>query len=266
MPLYEHIYLARQDVSPQQVEELTNALTEVLTQGGGKVTKNEYWGLKSLSYRIRKNRKAHYSLHNIDAPAPAVAEMERQMRINEDILRFMTVRVDELADQLVMRLHLRVRTQVTGQVVALFLRALQRRENGRPAGVVLLRERLELVIVAPRAPQRHAQKGRRSGPHNVVELIVAVHQGIGRLVVPGSQPQHRGGDLRGGVGTLDLVARQLLDRELVVRHVRVERANHPIAIRPHVSRKVFFIAFGVGVAGQIKPHAGPMFAEAGRGQ
>ena len=98
MALYEHIYLARQDVSPQQVEELTNNLTEVLTQGGGKVTKNEYWGLKSLSYRIKKNRKAHYSLLNIDAPAPAVAEMERQMRINEDILRFMTVRVDELEE------------------------------------------------------------------------------------------------------------------------------------------------------------------------
>lgn len=98
MPLYEHIYLARQDVSPQQVEEMTNTLTEVLTQGGGKVTKNEYWGLKSLSYRIKKNRKAHYSLLNIDAPAAAVAEMERQMRINEDILRFMTVRVDELEE------------------------------------------------------------------------------------------------------------------------------------------------------------------------
>ena len=98
MALYEHIYLARQDVSPQQVEEMTNALTEVLVQGGGKVTKNEYWGLKSLSYRIKKNRKAHYSLLNIDAPAPAIAEMERQMRINEDILRFMTVRVDELEE------------------------------------------------------------------------------------------------------------------------------------------------------------------------
>jgi small subunit ribosomal protein S6 len=98
MPLYEHIYLARQDVSPQQVEEMTNNLTEVLSQGGGKVTKNEYWGLKSLSYRIKKNRKAHYSLLNIDAPSQAVAEMERQMRINEDILRFMTVRVDELEE------------------------------------------------------------------------------------------------------------------------------------------------------------------------
>jgi small subunit ribosomal protein S6 len=98
MPLYEHIVLARQDVSAQQVEELTNALTEVLSQGGGKVTKNEYWGLKSLSYRIKKNRKAHYTLLNIDAPAAAVAEMERQMRINEDILRFLTVRVDELEE------------------------------------------------------------------------------------------------------------------------------------------------------------------------
>jgi small subunit ribosomal protein S6 len=98
MALYEHIYLARQDVSPQQVEELTTNFTNVLTEGGGKVTKNEYWGLKSLSYRIRKNRKAHYSLLNIDAPPAAVAEMERQMRINEDILRFMTIRVDELEE------------------------------------------------------------------------------------------------------------------------------------------------------------------------
>jgi small subunit ribosomal protein S6 len=98
MALYEHIFLARQDVSQQQVEELTAALTEILTANGGKVTKNEYWGLKGLSYRIRKNRKAHYSLMNIDAPAAAVNEMERQMRINEDVLRFMTVRVDELEE------------------------------------------------------------------------------------------------------------------------------------------------------------------------
>ena len=98
MALYEHIFLARQDVSPTQVEELTTALTEVLTSGGGKVTKNEYWGLKSLSYRIKKNRKAHYTLLNIDAPHAAIAEMERQMGINEDILRFMTIRVDELEE------------------------------------------------------------------------------------------------------------------------------------------------------------------------
>src|ERR1700712_1465149 len=98
MALYEHIFLARQDVSAQQVEELTTALTEVLTSNGGKVTKNEYWGVKTLSYRIRKNRKAHYSLLNIDAPHAAVAEMERQMRINEDILRFLTIRVDELEE------------------------------------------------------------------------------------------------------------------------------------------------------------------------
>jgi small subunit ribosomal protein S6 len=98
MALYEHIFLARQDVSAQQVEELTTQLTEVLTSGGGKVTKNEYWGVKTLSYRIRKNRKAHYSLLNIDAPHAAVAEMERQMRINEDVLRFLTIRVDELEE------------------------------------------------------------------------------------------------------------------------------------------------------------------------
>jgi small subunit ribosomal protein S6 len=98
MALYEHIFLARQDVSPQQVEEMTNALTGVITEGGGKVVKNEYWGLKSLSYRIKKNRKAHYTLLNIDAPHQAITEMERQMGINEDILRFMTIRVDELEE------------------------------------------------------------------------------------------------------------------------------------------------------------------------
>jgi small subunit ribosomal protein S6 len=98
MALYEHIFLARQDVSPTQVEEMTAALTAVITEGGGKVTKNEYWGLKSLSYRIKKNRKAHYTLLNLDAPHQAVAEMERQMGINEDILRFMTIRVDELEE------------------------------------------------------------------------------------------------------------------------------------------------------------------------
>lgn len=95
MPLYEHIFLSRQDVSAQQVEDLTKTYTDLLEENGGKVAKSEYWGVKSLSYRINKNRKAHYTLLNIDAPAAAVAEMERQMRINEDVLRFMTIRVDE---------------------------------------------------------------------------------------------------------------------------------------------------------------------------
>src|ERR671921_881257 len=98
MALYEHIYMARQDVSPQQVEEMTTNLTNVLTEGGGKVTKNEYWGLKSLSYRIRKNRKAHYSLLNIDAPPAAVKELERNMRINEDVIRYLTVLVEALEE------------------------------------------------------------------------------------------------------------------------------------------------------------------------
>jgi small subunit ribosomal protein S6 len=98
MALYEHIFLARQDISPQQVEELTAAFTNIITEAGGKVSKNEYWGLKSLSYRIKKNRKAHYTLLNIDAPHAAVAEMERQQSLNEDILRFMTIRVDELEE------------------------------------------------------------------------------------------------------------------------------------------------------------------------
>jgi small subunit ribosomal protein S6 len=98
MPLYEHVYLARQDLSPQQVEELTTQLSGVVDQLGGKVTKNEYWGLKSLTYRIRKNRKAHMTLLNVDAPASALSEIERQERLNEDVLRYLTIRVEELEE------------------------------------------------------------------------------------------------------------------------------------------------------------------------
>jgi small subunit ribosomal protein S6 len=98
MPLYEHVYLARQDLSAQQVEELTTKLTGVIDEAGGKVTKNEYWGLKSLTYRIRKNRKAHLTMLNVDAPAAALNEIERQERLNEDVLRYLTIRVDELEE------------------------------------------------------------------------------------------------------------------------------------------------------------------------
>jgi len=98
MPLYEHVFLARQDASPQQVEDITNQITGVITSLGGKVAKTEQWGLRSLSYRIDKNRKAHFVMLNIDGPAAIVAEIERQERINEDVLRYLTVRVDELEE------------------------------------------------------------------------------------------------------------------------------------------------------------------------
>ncbi|HUV32043.1 MAG TPA: 30S ribosomal protein S6 [Devosiaceae bacterium] len=98
MALYEHVFLARQDVSSSQVEEMTATLSGIIAANGGAVANSEYWGMKSLSYRIRKNRKAHFTLLNIEAPAAALAEMERQMRINEDILRFLTVRVDKLEE------------------------------------------------------------------------------------------------------------------------------------------------------------------------
>ena len=96
MPLYEHVFLARQDVTAQQVEGFVDQYKAVIEQNGGRVEKTEVWGVKSLAYRIKKNRKAHFTMFSLDAPAPAVAEMERQMRINEDILRFMTIRVDAL--------------------------------------------------------------------------------------------------------------------------------------------------------------------------
>jgi small subunit ribosomal protein S6 len=94
MALYEHIFLARQDVSAQQVEELTAQLTGVIEQLGGKVTKLEQWGVKSLSYRVRKNRKAHFTFMNVDAPPAALSEIERQERLNEDVLRYLTIRVE----------------------------------------------------------------------------------------------------------------------------------------------------------------------------
>ena len=95
MPLYEHVFLARQDVSQQQVDALTNEYKQIITDGGGSIGRSEYWGLKSLAYKIKKNRKAHYTCLNIDAPHAAVAEMERRMGLSTDVLRFMTIRVDE---------------------------------------------------------------------------------------------------------------------------------------------------------------------------
>ncbi|CAO4171706.1 30S ribosomal protein S6 [Methylorubrum aminovorans] len=96
MPLYEHVFLARQDVTAQQVETMVETYKGVIEAGGGTVEKIESWGVKSLAYRIKKNRKAHFTLLNISAPPAALAEMERQMQISEDVLRFMTVRVEQL--------------------------------------------------------------------------------------------------------------------------------------------------------------------------
>ena len=95
MPLYEHVFLARQDASAQQVEDLTNQITGVITGLGGKITKTENWGVRSLTYRMNKNRKAHFVMLNIDGPSAVVAEIERQERINEDVIRYLTVRVEE---------------------------------------------------------------------------------------------------------------------------------------------------------------------------
>jgi small subunit ribosomal protein S6 len=99
MAFYEHVFLTRQDVSSQRVDELVEQFKGVIEAGGGSLGKTEYWGLKSLAFRINKNRKAHYTLMNIDAPHQAVTEMERQMGINEDVLRFLTIRVDELEEE-----------------------------------------------------------------------------------------------------------------------------------------------------------------------
>ncbi len=96
MALYEHVVISRQDISPQQAEALNDTLKALIEAGGGSVAKIEYWGLRNLTYRIKKNRKGHYSLLALNAPADAVKEMERLLSINEDVLRYLTVRVEEL--------------------------------------------------------------------------------------------------------------------------------------------------------------------------
>lgn len=98
MAFYESVFIARQDIAAPQVETLTENITKIIEGEGGSVIKTEYWGLRSLAYRIKKNRKGHYVLLNVDSPASAITEMERQMRINEDVLRYMTIRVDELEE------------------------------------------------------------------------------------------------------------------------------------------------------------------------
>jgi small subunit ribosomal protein S6 len=95
MPLYESVLITRPDVSAQQVESISENLTKIIDDNGGSVTKHEYWGLRNLAYRIKKNRKGHYVLFNIDAPPEAVQEYERNMRISEDVMRYLTIRVDE---------------------------------------------------------------------------------------------------------------------------------------------------------------------------
>jgi small subunit ribosomal protein S6 len=95
MPLYEHVFIARQDVSGAQVDQMVEAFTGVVESGGGKVVGTESWGLHNLAYRIKKNRKGHYVMMNLDAPSDVVVELERQQRIHDDILRYLTLRVDE---------------------------------------------------------------------------------------------------------------------------------------------------------------------------
>ena len=99
MALYEHVVVTRPDISPQQVDALVEDITKIVTERKGKVGKTEYWGLRNLAYPIKKSRKAHYSLLNIDAPGDVIAELERRHRINEDVLRFLTVKVDALSEE-----------------------------------------------------------------------------------------------------------------------------------------------------------------------
>lgn len=113
MPLYEHTFLARQDLSQAQVDALAATATEIVEANAGKVTKTETWGLKNLAYKIKRNRKAHFVMLNIEAPAGTVAELERQTSINEDVIRFLTVRVDahEAGPSVQMRKNDRERTR-----------------------------------------------------------------------------------------------------------------------------------------------------------
>ena len=96
MPFYESVFIARQDISAGQVDTLADDMVQIITDGGGSVDRREYWGLRSLAYRMKKNRKGHYVMFNLDAPSDVIQEMERNLRLHEDVLRYMTIRVDEL--------------------------------------------------------------------------------------------------------------------------------------------------------------------------
>lgn len=98
MPFYESTFIARQDLSRQDITKLTESMSAIVAQGGGKVVKDEYWGLRNLAYKINKSRKGHYIMLSVDAPAPAVKEMERNLRHNEDVIRQLTIRVDAIDD------------------------------------------------------------------------------------------------------------------------------------------------------------------------
>ena len=98
MPYYENVFIARQDISSTQVEAITDAMVEIITKDGGTIARSEYWGLKSLAYRMKKNKKGHFVLFNFDASIDAVREMERQMGLHEDVLRIMTLRTDDLPE------------------------------------------------------------------------------------------------------------------------------------------------------------------------
>ncbi len=98
MPLYETVLIARQDLSTKQTEELAKSFEDILSNNGGKVKNTEHWGLRTLAYRINKNRKGHYICFHTDTPSDALQEMERNMRLNEDVLRYMTVKIDEIPE------------------------------------------------------------------------------------------------------------------------------------------------------------------------
>ena len=98
MPFYENVFIARQDLTPAKVNELTDKYASVVESMGGKVSKRENWGLRNLAYKIQKNRKGYYTLMNIEAPADAVIEMERLMRLDENLIRYLTIKVDELEE------------------------------------------------------------------------------------------------------------------------------------------------------------------------
>ena len=98
MAFYESVFIIRQDTSHQRVEELTSTFSEIIVSGGGKVANTEFWGLRSLAYKMKKNKKGHYVLMNIDSPSKALQDMENAMQLNEDILRYLSIKVEHLQE------------------------------------------------------------------------------------------------------------------------------------------------------------------------
>ena len=173
MPLYESVFIARQDIPAQEVEALAERFSSVLAEQGGEVARREYWGLKNMAYRIKKNRKGHYTMLHIDAPPAAVQEMERTMRISEDVLRYMSMRVDELPEGPSIMMQTRAAREDRRRDERRARAARRREEESRAAAATDAPAASDAEAAPPAAPAASAEALPGTGPQPAVEAPAA---------------------------------------------------------------------------------------------